>query len=52
MPLPWAIPAATMTADRFGCCSAMMPTHAKSTSESVHVSLKAAPAALEPMGAA
>ena len=34
-----------------GCSSAISPIQATSRSESVHVSLNAAPAALEPTGA-
>jgi len=52
MDLPCAKPAASMIAYSAGFWSAISPCHASSTSLSVQVSLKAAPAASDPIGAA
>ena len=52
MDAPWDSLAAPIMAYRAGCCSAIPPCQARSTSSSVHVSLNAAPAASEPIGTA
>ena len=52
IPLPWVRPAACSTWYMAGCSSAISPIHATSRSDSVQVSLKAAPAAVLPTGAA
>ena len=51
MDLPCVWPAASMAAYSAGSLSARYPCHAMSKSLKVHVSLNAAPAALDPIGA-
>ena len=52
IPLPWVSPAVCNTWYIAGCSSAIRPIHATSRSDSVQVSLNAAPAAALPTGAA